>query len=152
MHNFQTLLFVLDVCFFTDFNVNKDYPSTKLELSTGCAKREGPAQCQMLCQKNQICTRFSYMTEKYNGVQGSTIKNCCFLKKTVVESPVALSGAISGPQTCPVGKIMISLYLRKSVSRDKCITKRSKFKSITMKSGKIQSKLNRFIFEIFSIK
>ena len=65
-----------------------------------CIKKYNSKLCQHLCQKTEGCTRFAYVSNEYNGVHGTGIRQCCFMKSTSDENMVDMDGVIVGPKTC----------------------------------------------------
>ena len=90
------------------FDKDKDYTSANLKT---CTKTDDAIGCQLLCEKTNECTRFSYITAKYDGQYGAGMKGCCFLKTTTNETLIDHGGVMAGPKSCPVGKNSLSSFL-----------------------------------------
>ena len=75
-----------------------DYPSAPLN---SCIMKESASECQTECQNHATCTRFTYVTNSYNGEHGTGIRKCCFFKGTATENLIPMNDVIAGPKTCP---------------------------------------------------
>ena len=99
--------------------MNKDYFGSNLQ--DPCVKLQSATECQRLCQQTEICAKFSYVTDTYNGRLGvadvGDRKRCCLKPNISIPLRVEL-GITSGPRFCS------GLYIYDTVTT-KCVGMRA---------------------------
>ena len=76
--------------------MDKDYYGSDIK----CLKRSTVADCEYLCQNTVGCGKYSYVTEAYNGKQGTSARRSCCLKQNVSVSLTDEKDIMSGPRIC----------------------------------------------------
>ena len=78
---------------------DKDYFGSDIK----CVKNvQSTQKCQELCQQTFECDKFTYVTSKYTGPDGSTAgRNGCCLKPKKPIKLIDQPNVVSGPKVCP---------------------------------------------------
>ena len=98
LHCAVTYDFLITGC----FNDNKDDQSHNIDSGSSCTKKDSSYECQKSCEETSGCKRFVYIRDTYNGVYGTGIRKCCFLKDQDVPNYKKVQDLVSGPAKCPV--------------------------------------------------
>ena len=95
------------------FHVDQDYPDADIK---NVADVKSAKKCQDICLVTDDCSKFSYVTQNYNGKYGKGIRGKCFMKSNKTVPLTTENGVTSGPKACP-GKSKVSFSSYKEICR-----------------------------------
>ena len=77
---------------------NKEFPSGTYLIH---AKKESASDCQMFCQQTANCSKFVYVKDTYDGVQGHSARKICLLRDGSSMDVIDADNVVAGPKLCP---------------------------------------------------